>query len=82
MFGVVPHDVWRYRAIMRVPERDSVPRIFRTRRKSIMPKVGLEPTPSCEDRILSPVRLPYLWYWKHVAVILIVLVFRAVTRPP
>ena len=21
-------------------------------------KVGLEPTPSCEDRILSPVRLP------------------------
>jgi len=23
-----------------------------------VPKVGLEPTPSCEDRILSPARLP------------------------
>ena len=32
-----------------------------------VPKVGLEPTPSCEDRILSPVRLPYTWYWNHVA---------------
>ena len=38
--------------------------------KSLIPNVGLEPTPSCEDRILSPVRLPYSWYWKHVAVIL------------
>ena len=26
--------------------------------ESLMPKVGLEPTPSCEDRILSPARLP------------------------
>ena len=26
--------------------------------ESLIPKVGLEPTPSCEDRILSPVRLP------------------------
>jgi glyoxylase-like metal-dependent hydrolase (beta-lactamase superfamily II) len=34
--------------------------------KYILPKVGLEPAPSCEDRILSPVRLPYSWYWKHV----------------
>src|SRR3954463_1845186 len=24
-----------------------------------VPKVGLEPTPSCEDRILSPARLPF-----------------------
>jgi hypothetical protein len=32
--------------------------------------VGLEHAPSCEDQILSPVRLPYSWYWKHVAVIL------------
>jgi hypothetical protein len=27
-------------------------------RESLVPKVGLEPTPSCEDRILSPARLP------------------------
>jgi hypothetical protein len=26
--------------------------------ESLIPKVGLEPTPSCEDRILSPARLP------------------------
>ena len=30
----------------------------------LIPNVGLEPTPSCEDRILSPVRLPYSWHWK------------------
>jgi hypothetical protein len=24
-----------------------------------MPKVGLEPTPPCEDRILNPARLPF-----------------------
>lgn len=24
-----------------------------------MPKVGLEPTPTCVDRILSPARLPF-----------------------
>ncbi len=40
------------------------------RPKALLPDVGLEPTPSCEDRILSPVRLPYSWYWKHVAVML------------
>ena len=28
------------------------------RRKAIVPKVGLEPAPSCEDRIVSPARLP------------------------
>ena len=27
--------------------------------ESLIPKVGLEPTPSCEDRILSPARLPF-----------------------
>jgi len=47
--------------------------------KSIVPKVGLEPTPSCEDRILRPGLLPYPWYWKHVAVILKVLDCKAVT---
>src|SRR5262249_55568272 len=29
------------------------------RRKSLLPKVGLEPTPTCVDRILSPARLPF-----------------------
>ena len=50
--------------------------------ESLIPKVGLEPTPSCEDRILSPVRLPYPWYWKHVGVILKSLGFKAVTMLP
>jgi hypothetical protein len=50
--------------------------------ESLIPKVGLEPTPSCEDRILSPVRLPYSWYWKHVAVILKGFDCRAVTILP
>ena len=27
----------------------------------LKPNVRLEPTPSCEDRILSPARLPSLW---------------------
>jgi hypothetical protein len=31
----------------------------RNRRKFLVPKVGLEPTPSCLDRILSPARLPF-----------------------
>ena len=48
----------------------------------LIPKVGLEPTPSCEDRILSPVRLPWPWYWKHVAVVLKVCESRARTSPP
>ena len=59
--------------------RNAVPNLFPTEGKSaevrftvshILPKVGLEPTPSCKDLILSPVRLPYPWYWKHVAVML------------
>ena len=50
--------------------------------ESLIPKVGLEPTPSCEDRILSPVRLPYSWYWKHVAVILKGFDCKAVTILP
>jgi hypothetical protein len=29
----------------------------------LLAKVGLEPTPSCEDRILSPARLPF----RHLA---------------
>jgi hypothetical protein len=29
------------------------------RRNSLLPKVGLEPTPTCVDRILSPARLPF-----------------------
>ena len=47
-----------------------------------VPKVGLEPTPSCEDRILSPVRLPVPWYWKQVAVMLKVCESKASTTPP
>ena len=41
-----------------------------------MPKVGIEPTPSCKDRILNPARLPvpplrlrnkdYLQLWSFV----------------
>jgi hypothetical protein len=46
--------------------RNAVPNLFPLRanlhvaicRKYVVPKVGLEPTPSCEDRILSPARLP------------------------
>ena len=41
-----------------------------THLESLMPKVGLEPTPSCEDRILSPARLPSPTHWKQVAVVL------------
>ncbi len=50
--------------------------------ESLIPKVGLEPTPSCEDRILSPVRLPFPWYWKHVGATLKAVVFKLVTMPP
>jgi hypothetical protein len=32
---------------------------FRFALKFLLPKVGLEPTPSCLDRILSPARLPF-----------------------
>jgi hypothetical protein len=48
----------------------------------LIPNVGLEPTPSCEDRILSPGRLPYSWYWKHVAVVLKVCESMASTSRP
>ena len=37
---------------------------------------------SAEHRILSPVRLPYSWYWKHVAVILKGFDCKAVTILP
>jgi len=33
-----------------------------------IPKVGREPTPCCQDQILSPVRLPLPRHWKHVSV--------------
>jgi hypothetical protein len=46
---------------------------------SPVPKVGLEPTPSCEDRILSPILVPYSWHWKHFAAMLKVPGFKAVT---
>ena len=45
----------------------------------LIPNVGLEPTPPCGDRILSPARLPYSWYWKHVAAMLKVFGFTPVT---
>ena len=50
--------------------------------ESLIPKMGLEPTPVLPHWILSPVRLPLWWYWEHVAVILRVLVFKADTMPP
>jgi hypothetical protein len=50
--------------------------------KSLIPKVGLEPRPSCEDRILSPELLPHPWYWKHVGVTRQGFGFKAVTMPP
>ena len=48
----------------------------------LKPNVGLEPTPSCGDRILSPVRLPSSWHWKQVAVVLKVCESKARTSPP
>ena len=41
-----------------------------------------EPTLSREDRILSPVRLPFPWYWKHVGATLKASSFKAVTMLP
>ena len=34
------------------------------------------------NQILSPVLLPYSWYWKHVAVMITGLDFKAITIPP
>ena len=50
--------------------------------ESSVPKVGLEPTRVLPHRILSPARLPYSWYWKHVAVMIKGLDFKAITIPP
>ena len=50
--------------------------------ESLIPKVGLEPTPSCEDRILSPAHLPSPSHWKQVAVVLNVCESKARTSPP
>ena len=61
--------------------RQALPQVA-IRRKSLVPNVGLEPAPSCEDRILSPVRLPYSWYWKHVAVMLKGFDCKTLTIPP
>ena len=47
-----------------------------------VPKVGLEPTPPCEDRILSPGLLPSPSHWKQVAVVLKVCESKARTSPP
>ena len=47
-----------------------------------VPKVGLEPTPSCEDRILSPARLPSAWYWADVGLTLISGIFQGFTMAP
>jgi hypothetical protein len=49
--------------------------------KSLVPEVGLEPTPSCEDRILSPVRLPSTWRWKQVGLTVKLALWQAVTSP-
>jgi hypothetical protein len=43
--------------------------------------VGLDPTPCCEDRILSPARLPSPWYWKQVAVVINACESKARTSP-
>ena len=47
-----------------------------------IPKVGLEPTRVLPHRILSPVRLPLPWYWKHVGATLKASGFKAVTMLP
>ena len=47
--------------------------------ESLIPKVRLEPTPSCGDRILSPAPLASSWYWKQVAATLKVSGFKPVT---
>ncbi len=46
-----------------------------------VPKVGLEPTPPCGDRILSPARLPSTWRWKQVGLTVRLLVWQTVTSP-
>jgi hypothetical protein len=56
--------------------------IAAVRPNPLIPKVRLEPTRSRKDRILSPVRLPYPWYWKHVAVTLKGFDCKAVTILP
>jgi hypothetical protein len=51
------------------------------RLERVIPQVGLEPTPSCVDRILSPARLPSAWHWKQVGLTVKLLVGQAVTSP-
>jgi hypothetical protein len=50
--------------------------------KLLLPKVGLKHPPVLHHRIFSPVRLPYTWYRKHVAVILKVFICKAFMMPP
>jgi hypothetical protein len=50
--------------------------------ESLIPKVGLEPTRMLPHRILSPVRLPFPWYWEHVGATLKASSFKAVTMLP
>jgi len=49
--------------------------------ESLIPKVGLELTPPCGDRILSPARLPSTWRWKQVGPTIKLLVRQTVKSP-
>ena len=42
-------------------------------------RCDLNPQPPSGDRILSPVRLPYPWYWKQFAAMLKVCAAKPVT---
>ncbi len=55
---------FRAKSVLRQPKRDKP----RTRSRSLsilhqVPEVEFDPAPPCEDRILSPARLPSHWYW-------------------
>jgi hypothetical protein len=47
-----------------------------------LPQPGAEGKQVTPHRILSPVRLPFSWYWKQVAVVLKVCESKARTSPP
>ena len=51
-------------------------------RARLILKLGLEPAPSCEDRILSPRLLPSLWYWAEIELTLITGIPLATSRCP
>jgi hypothetical protein len=50
--------------------------------ESLIPKVGLEPTPPCGDRILSPARLPSVWYWADIGLTQFSGILRRFTMTP